>query len=191
MGVTAHSIDLIQKAIALNVKAESVIELGSQNLYDQSYSGKTPYASIYYITKGLRYACIDLNGENEALKLDLENPIDHKKKYDIVTDFGTSEHIRNYYSVWKTKHDLCKLGGVIISENPKTGNWKGHGFNYPTIDFYTELAQAMGYKIHYIGEHPAMGNSIDGWNVYSIMTKEINNNFLFKAEFQKLKFYDK
>jgi hypothetical protein len=181
MGVTAFSITLIEK-----VNYTSVIELGAQNLYDKDY-GHPVYASAYY--KG-DYACIDLNGENNALKLNLNEPLplNFKTKYDLVTDFGTSEHTDNLHQCWKTKHHLCKVGGHIISENPKTGNWKEHGHFYYTQEFYKELAQAMNYTIVELGEYPAMGNTTDGWNVYCILKKNDDNKFLTKITFNELPF---
>jgi hypothetical protein len=39
------------------------------------------------------------------------------------------------------------------------------------MEFYSEFARLAGYEIVEIGEHAAMGNVTDGWNVYAILHK--------------------
>lgn len=193
MGVTAFSIGLIDKVINNN-EIKTVIELGSQNLYDKDYGSEFPFANEYYEGKGIAYKCIDIGGDNNALKLNLSKPIKPIGKFDLVTDFGTSEHVETgskhnvtaFYNCLKTKHDLTKVNGFIISENPKTGSWPGHGYNYYTSDFYTQLAKANEYTILELGEHPAMGNSIDGWNIYCVMQKVNSKPFMKLIDFKKL-----
>jgi hypothetical protein len=107
-------------------------------------------------------------------------------------DAGTSEHvgtngkhdIKAIYNCWKNKHNLVKVGGFIVSENPKTGNWPGHGFNYYTTDFYKLLAGFGDYSLIDLGEHPAMGNTTDGWNVYCVMQKT-KEEFISLEKFKK------
>ena len=196
MGITSESIKLIEKARSIK-NIMNVIELGAQNLYNtkQDYG---LYADVYYKRYGIYYECIDLNGENGAYKTDLSLPRLELYKYsgigyDLVSDFGTSEHIgdngkfawKAIYNCWKTKFDLLKIGGIMINENPKTDNWVGHGFNYYTQEFYNELALVSGLSIIEIGEIAAMGNTIDGWNIYCIMEK-INDNFPTLSQFKKL-----
>lgn len=174
MGITSHSLKLIESALPVG----SVCELGSQNLYDKHYT-PPKYASEWYESKGIEYQCIDLNGENNAWQWDLSKKRDPSNEYDLVTDFGTSEHVgrkgsfyeRGFYNCLRTKHLLCKMGGIIISENPKTGNWPGHGFQYYTQDFYLDLANSGAIEVIELGETAAMGNTKDGWNVYCIARK--------------------
>jgi len=191
MGITDFSLLILNKYIN---EQKTVLELGAQNLYVESYPS-APYADKYYTAKGLEYTCIDLNKENNAMELDLSIK-QNLDKFDIVTDFGTSEHIgidgkhdpKAFYNCWLNKHNACKIGGLIISENPKTGNWIGHGFNYVTENFYRQLAQSNGYEILEIGEHPAMNNITDGWNIYCVLRKT-QEKFMTLTNFKKLEFY--
>jgi hypothetical protein len=191
MGITDFSLLILNKYIN---EQKTVLELGAQNLYVESYPS-APYADKYYTAKGLEYTCIDLNKENNAIELDLSIK-QNLDKFDIVTDFGTSEHIgidgkhdpKAFYNCWLNKHNACKIGGLIISENPKTGNWIGHGFNYVTENFYRQLAQSNGYEILEIGEHPAMNNITDGWNIYCVLRKT-QEKFMTLTNFKKLEFY--
>jgi hypothetical protein len=177
MGITAFDIRLLEGVISQQ-SPKTVIELGAQNLYHTSQN-PPPYASGWYESKGISYKCIDLSGENGALKIDLAKPI--KKKlgtFDLVTDFGTSEHISQendkalgLYNCWLNKHNLLKVGGIMISENPKTGHWPLHGFHFYTEAFYKELCKISSYEILQLGENPAMGNRETGMNIYCVMRK--------------------
>lgn len=194
MGITAHDVELLDKVIE-QFKPANVIELGAQNLYNQPKL-PAPYADEYYEQKGIRYHCIDLNGENNASPIDLSKPYysgANDGVFDLVTDFGTSEHVGNngahdieaYYNCWKTKYDLLKVGGVMINENPKAGNWPGHGFNYVDIDFYLRLGGFLGYDIIKLEEHAAMGNTTDGWNVVCVFVKH-RPDFITLEQFKTL-----
>lgn len=193
MGVTSKSIELIEKVLSL-IEVKEVMELGSQNLFDKHYENikhdgqhsTQPFASDYYEAKGIKYNCIDLNGENNAYKFDLSEPIPFKEKYNLVTDFGTGEHVKNIYQVFKTIHNLLNEGGIAIRENPKTGNWPGHGCNYMTTDIYKKLAELCGYKILLLEEHPAMSNTTDGWNVICIYQKTNDFKFISEDTFKQL-----
>jgi hypothetical protein len=192
-----------------NIK--SVLELGAQNFY-QNYKSIVSgvYATEYYKLKGVEtYTCIDLNNENGAIDLDLSLP--HEiGKFDMVTDFGTSEHIAGYkpedesnieydgnntwkhssthlagleafYNCWTTKYNNSKL--LIVSSNPATGHWKGHGNFYYTKEFYDRLAELTDMKIVMLDEHFAMGNYIDGKEVCCVLNVR-NSHWITIDEFK-------
>ena len=194
MGYTGFTVELIEKHLD---GVKSVIDLGAQNMYNQPVI-PAPYASEWYEGKGIEYACIDVSLENNAINLDLSTDFYHnaaiKSQYfDLLVDAGTSEHVGDHgkfgweaiYNCWKYKFNYSRIGGKIISENPKTGNWPGHGFNYYTEDFYRNLEAKSDLKILSLGEHPAMGNTTDGWNIYCVMEKT-GEKFPTLAEFKKL-----
>ncbi len=193
MGLTKLSKERVMRTIVWKSQEDketvgTVIELGAQNLYDKAYPEKV-YAKDFYVYElNMLYQCIDLNGDNLALKVDLEKPIKPFGQFDLVTDFGTSEHIQNLHQCWTTIHSLCKVGGMIICENPKVDNWEGHGYNYRTKRFYEQLAKAMDYQIIEIREEPAMGNEIDGWNICCILKKLSDKTFVNKTQFNKFDF---
>lgn len=184
MGVTSFTKELIEEVLSSH-NPKTVCELGAQN----DYSGPNlpaPYASEWYKQKGLEYTSIDLSGENGCIVADLSKPLKGVGTFDLVTDAGTGEHIEDFYECLKNLHYLCAPGGVIIRENPKTGNWPGHGKHYMTKAFYKELAKLCSYRIIKLGEHPAMGNDTDGWNVYCVMEKKDKSKFPTRAQFEKL-----
>ena len=182
MGVTTHSNNLVQK---YKGNAKTMLEFGSQNTYfDSEPMG---VAKDYYTKQGFDHYSLDANGEYGSEVVDLSTDLGLLAQADIVTDFGTSEHVLNYYNCWLNKHNGCKIGGLIISENPKVGNWPNHGLHYLTKEFYTELSKVAGYEIIELGEHPAMGNITDGWNVYCVLRK-VSDKFPAAETFYRLPF---
>jgi SAM-dependent methyltransferase len=189
MGITSFSVELLNKVIE-EYSPKNVCELGAQNLYNQPLL-PAPYANEFYEPLGIDYTCIDLSNENGALNFNLSRPIPEiwYNKFDLVTNFGTSEHVSDLYECFKNIHNLCKKGGIVICENPKQGNWPGHGFHYLTEEFYSHLALLCRYTLIEWGEQPAMGNIIDGWNIYAIYQIK-NGEFCTREEFETLEYYE-
>lgn len=177
MGITNFSVSLLYQHWPK--KGASVCELGDQMTYIPG--GKYgQYANWLYAALGAsEYYSIDINGLNGSMVYDMGIRHSFFPKHDVLTDFGFSEHVGNngafsweaVYNCWMNKHELLHVGGIMFNENPKTGNWPGHGFQWYTQDFYHQLCQNADYEIVDMGEHPAMGNQVDGWNVWCILRK--------------------
>jgi SAM-dependent methyltransferase len=143
-----------------NVK--SVCELGSQEplaneLTDLFAAFGTsalngPYAAqdLYEHLGVERYVSIDFNGEHGALKFDLNRNIRSEhyfdEVFDLVTNFGTSEHCFNQYEVFRNIHQLCRRGGYMLHTVPTQG-WGRHCFFRYDANFFEDLAAANGYHI--------------------------------------------
>jgi hypothetical protein len=185
MGYTHETTKLIDPYLP---HIQSVVDLGAQN--DYRVPLPAPYTKDSYYA-GKYYQAIDISGENGSTPLDLSKLHQFNNEFDLLVDAGTSEHvgtngkhdIKAIYNCWKNKHNLVKLGGYIISENPKTGNWPGHGFNYYTEEFYRNLAAICGYNLISVGSVAAMGNYTDGWNVYAVLQKT-KEDFCTLTEFK-------
>lgn len=192
MGYTGFTKRVIETVIN-TYNPKSVIDLGAQQDYGQP-NLPAPYIDTWYKAKGIMYMSIDLNQENGAVPYNLAtDPVPDIPQVDLLVDAGTSEHIEigasfsweAIYNCWKIKHGLLADGGIMVSENPKTGNWPGHGFNYYTKEFYRQLESATDYHIILLDEHPAMGNSINGWNIICVMQKK-SGKFPTLEEFMQL-----
>lgn len=92
MGCTIFEVEKLKWVIE-TYKPENVIELGSQTNYTTSEQGKPPFMSEWFKDKVIDYCCIDLAGDNNAITLDLSIEHNQSEGWDLVTDFGTSEHI--------------------------------------------------------------------------------------------------
>lgn len=198
MGYTQQEVDLIGKYIKPGI---SVLDYGSQNDYTTGVKDP-PFISEWYKRMGVTdYTCIDLAGDNNALKLDVSHPVKFSREWDIVVDAGFGEHIVQaaeyetigfhdgyinsvypidsaitdklfgFYNFWLNKHTACKMGGYIISINPESGSWPLHCYRWITKDFYIWLTNHAGYELVFLDRHAAMGNNFDGWNVVAVIRK--------------------
>ncbi|MCE3278010.1 MAG: hypothetical protein K0S44_201 [Bacteroidetes bacterium] len=193
MGYTSFTLTLVTELLA-KFNPKSVIDLGAQNNYAQPKL-PAPYMKEWYEEQKIDYLAIDINNENGAAPLDLSKPlpVDFIERCDMLVDAGTSEHvsdgkgghdIKAIYNCWKTKNDLLNIGGIMLNENPKTGNWPGHGCNYYTQDFYIKLAELQGYELLSLQENAAMGNVTDGWNVTCVLRKVNDHKFISLETFK-------
>lgn len=98
---------------------------------------------------GQAYCALDIFESEHTILFDLNihNPgEDLLQKFDLVTNFGTTEHIINQYHAMKTIHDLVKPGGLIYHDLPLSG-YHTHGyFSYNPLFFY-QLAAANNYNL--------------------------------------------
>jgi len=103
----------------------------------------------FYELLGIRrYACVDLNGEHGAIRLDLNEPLRDQALYgqfDLVTDHGCAEHAFNIAEGYRTMHRLCRPGGLlIITQNVYGG---GNGYYNFDVPFFEGLAAANQYRV--------------------------------------------
>lgn len=100
---------------------------------------------------------IDMHGTPAALNQDLNEKFilagDHAGEnlwtYETVINHGTAEHIFNIGQVFRTMHDHCAVGGLMIHESPFTG-WIDHGFWTIQPTAYFDLCAANGYQLVYM-----------------------------------------
>lgn len=154
----------------------SMLELGNQYLC----TGSKPYpdfpehligmdpnrpvvAKPYFESLGYDHVSIDLNGMDGALIHDLSKPFDLGRQFDVVTDFGTSEHVSCLWACLENMHRHAKIGGLLFYANPTPGSWPGHGAWYRSADFYRAFAPAVGYDLVELFVMAAAGNTHNGW----------------------------
>jgi hypothetical protein len=59
----------------------------------------------------------------------LAKDYDVHEKFDIVTNFGTTEGICNQANMFKNMHDLCNINGIMIGIVPFQGKVSNGFFN--------------------------------------------------------------
>jgi len=98
---------------------------------------------------GFQYSAIDIFDAEGTILFDLnceEPSSEMRNRYDLVTNFGTTEHIINQYLAFKTVHEMTKPGGIIFHELPLAG-FHMHGyFSYNPL-LFIQLAEANQYEI--------------------------------------------
>lgn len=106
-------------------------------------------AKIFYATF-LDYEdlqAIDLNGTDQAHRLDLNEPVDlGGQQFDMVLNMGTAEHVFNVFQFFENAHRLTRPGGLMVHGMPFLG-WPDHGFYSFHPTFYFDLAAANGYAL--------------------------------------------
>jgi hypothetical protein len=130
-----------------SIQGLTMIELGNQHLRDDFIPGKKAMvAKKWFTAMGIKHISIDLNGKDGALKHDLSKPMINFSA-EIVTNFGTIEHVKNQFQVFRNIHNATALNGVMIHTVPEVRSWIHHCCYWYTDKFFKNLADICGYKI--------------------------------------------
>lgn len=202
MGMRVPYIKFLQKSLekagfSLPEK-KNIIELGNQHLrYDNPLMvpflaehgiKDKPRASKQFFSRiGYNHVSIDTNGQDGALKENLSKPIKNKDlvgKFDVLTNYGTSEHVGNQYECFNNIHNLCAEESVMAHIVPHVGHWPGHCPIRYTPEFFEELGKACGYTILY---SETQGNPKGKClNVCTSWKKEKDSKFVSKEKFEEI-----
>jgi len=135
----------VLKKVFLSYDQLIVFELGNQGIQGKKWSAKQEY-----LKKGvIEHVSVDVNGRDGSLKLDLnkELPKNLHDKFNLVTNYGTTEHVNDQYSVFHNINKVCLVGGTMIHALVLPGNWVGHCRYYYPPKFVEQLSKLFGYKI--------------------------------------------
>jgi len=108
-----------------------------------------PFARDFWNWLGFEYASIDIDGSPGSIPLDLNYdsvPALELGKYQLVTNFGTTEHIANQLNAFEVIHNLTAPGGIMIHHLPMQGMFN-HGLINYNPKFFWMLARSNGYKL--------------------------------------------
>lgn len=143
MGIHLEFLDHI-KALSLP-RGFCVAELGDQRIAPNPTERRL--AQDWYREIGCgTYLSIDGNGRG-TMTWDLNRPLpDTIGTYDLVTDFGTGEHVFDQAQVWRTLHNLCTMGGFIVWDRPTQG-YPSHGYYCTDPCLFDDLAAANHYRV--------------------------------------------
>ena len=92
----------------------------------------------YDVCPALKTEIFDLN--------DQKLPLHYCEHFDIVLNFGTTEHIVNQLNSFRVMHNAAKVGGIIFHQLPSVG-WINHGYFCYHKLFFSDLASANNYEI--------------------------------------------
>ncbi len=124
-------------------------ELGNQIIYGIPEMDKVP-SKAYFESIGISHTSIDMNGLDGSLRIDLSVPIEDQSlvgQFDIITNFGTSEHVSNQYCCFRNIHELCRVGGIIVHVVPLYGYWKKHSEYWYTQEFFDAQSTRHQYEM--------------------------------------------
>ncbi len=111
-------------------------------------------AKPFFNAVGVKHTSLDLNAKDGAIAVNLSKSIEKWdnfekfiNRFDMVTNFGTSEHCSNQKTVFENIHKLTRVGGAMVHSVPPNGYWKGHcRFKYTPL-FFKSLAEKCGYNL--------------------------------------------
>jgi hypothetical protein len=186
MGVTPLALDVIRRHVTL--QGLRMMELGSQEIMGVPGIPDGTSAKDYFTALGVKHVSVDFNGARGAVVADLGKPAECEAwqgSFDIVTDFGTTEHVHDLYWARRNAHAFAAMDGILLFQNPIIGHWPGHGLHYFTLEFYQRLAEAEVIEIGELFAHPTMGNSETGMQVCCVARKR-SEEFVSSERFFKI-----
>jgi SAM-dependent methyltransferase len=118
-----------------------------QERIDEMHSDGT-YVRDTFLRAGLRYNAIDINDAPGILRVDLDTdslPRAHRGAYDLVCNFGTTEHVVNQLNAFRVIHDATAVGGLMLHSLPMAD--ARHGLVSYGPNFFWAMAKTNQYEI--------------------------------------------
>lgn len=122
---------------------DDYVRLGGEKQPDDA-----PRSEVFWKWMGLEYLAVDVDNSEGTLALDLnfdDVPVQHRGKYDLVINAGTTEHVANQLNAMKVIHDLTSRDGVMVHRLPGQG-FTNHGLVNYNLKFFWMLARSNAYK---------------------------------------------
>lgn len=180
MGIGPEPADMLRGLRHLLPERFNVCDLGDQMWHsgrrrDPKFWSR-PAHDLYEDIGGVGfYASLDGNGGGTHM-VDLNKPLGVQNgarrllgQFDLVTDFGTTEHVFDFCQAWRTIHELGKPGSLIAFEKPYQG-YPEHGFYNVHQTLILDLAHANGYEIGHLTKVEAPRG--EHWRGFFVKPKE-------------------
>jgi len=156
MGMRQHSLDeleVVRTALGQPWHELAVCEFGEQSLVLPERLGERYRARDWFAEQGVqRVVSLDLRGvTTDAIPFDLSKPLHRRSRwhghFDLVTNFGTIEHVEDDYVAFYNADCLLRDGGIVVHNLPLVGSWRRHGhYTYPR-SFPLCLTAPCGYDL--------------------------------------------
>lgn len=134
-----------------NVDAEDFCSrLAAGSTYDPVSGGRNEaFVGELFERVGIDYVSFDIADGFRTTILDLNHaplPVKWHKAFNLVLNFGTTEHILNQYNCFKVIHDATRTGGFIHHSLPAIG-YVDHGYLTYTGRCFFDLAGYNEYEL--------------------------------------------
>ena len=101
----------------------------------------------FYALLGLAdYHGADIDDQRADYSIDLNYLTRLERRFDVMTNFGTAEHLFNIANAMQLIHDHLEPGGIALHVMPTRGQYN-HGFYAINSNFYRNLATFNKYEI--------------------------------------------
>lgn len=118
--------------------------------YDPVKGGRNEaFIGELFEAAGMHYESFDIADGYRTTVLDLNHtilPAGLQRKFDLVMNFGTTEHILNQLNCFKIIHDATKVGGHIYHSLPAVG-YVDHGYITYTGRCFFDVAGYNDYEL--------------------------------------------
>lgn len=125
----------------------------SKNFY-HNMTARFMHESMGYTYESFDLDLIDDKVHKTDLNTDKCKP-EFKGYFDLVVNFGTTEHLCGQTNAFTFMHDSCRPGGILISTLPC--NEPNHGFFSYSPVFFESMAHDNGYNLIGIYLHDVSG----------------------------------
>ena len=169
MAVGLNVLEFFNRSINLTIGSifgKRMVELGDQKLHDfitTAPGGGRVWFKDWIEARGCHHYSIDIHGKNGSHALDLSqwipDPFWHDN-FDIVTNFGTSEHVERQAECWRNIHNLGRPGAVYIHVLPQHKKYRpDHCNHFYDKEFFESLSGANGYTLIVNEPLPTLGHT--------------------------------
>jgi len=132
-----HGGRAVEQSFADDIAERSILKPGRQMLFLSELLDHTDIDYVSYdVCPGAKTIVFDLNRQNL--------PAEVKGTFDVVLNFGTTEHIINQLNTFKIIHEAMKVGAVAFHQSPSIG-YVDHGYFCYHHRFYEDLRIANAY----------------------------------------------
>lgn len=165
------------------------IDLGSQDVQVGRQEEWTSARSLVE-RLGLTYDCIDKDGRHGAMVLDINTctQADVGYRYNVVANYGTTEHCFDQANCFRLVHDLCLVGGLMIHDVPAGGGIEilrreELAFYFCSVGLFRDLAEANGYEQVRL-EIYGRASEPNGYSISAVLRKLVDQPFVVPIQRQ-------
>ncbi len=161
-----------------------VLDLGDGSFVRQQDGGSIPFKQFLEEHQMCYVDVLDVISVNGQKGIDIDTDI-HGQAYPLILDYGTTTVMDELYECFKMINELCSVGGIMVHELPQSVVVSDDGNHAVSREFFKELSQSQGYKIHELREDHKNGL------VCAVLEKTTPDPFVDSDDFDEFSFYSK
>lgn len=115
-------------------------------IFEGAEARRSSQRDFYGVFGIARYAALDPFDDRADYRYDLGRFVPMFGRYDVITNFGTAEHVFDIANVFRTAHRLLRPGGILLNVLPAQGE-VDHGFYNVHPVLFHMMAVHAGYEI--------------------------------------------
>jgi SAM-dependent methyltransferase len=164
-GADARGLESFAAAFGRKLNPNFIDRFAAGSVYGPGITKNESFAGELLEQVGLEYLAFDIaNGyHTQIFDLNREALADKlRSAFDVVLNFGTTEHVFDQLNSFRVIHDAVKVGGHIVHQLPAVG-YIDHGYFCYTPRFFFDLAGHNEYQVvQFSYEGPADGADLFG-----------------------------